>query len=128
MRAQFLISWLVLWCFFAPDPRKAQAQQWSGRVARAFLAAVSEGHLDTAVALVAFEVELQTPAGEVIRGAAEVRAYATALPQPIESGDVLPWGGQKLEARVTAGGVPLLFIFDGGGGVIVFIDIQLEST
>ena len=128
MRARYLIALLALGCVLAPGARDAQAQQWSGRVARAFLAAVSDGDLDAAMALVADEVELQTPAGDVIQGAAAVREYLAALPHPIESGDVLPWGGQKIEARVTAGGVPLLFIFDGGGGVIVFIDIQFDSN
>lgn len=106
------------------DAPRTDAQEGSGRVARAFVDALARDDLDAAMALLVDHPELQTPAGEVLFGAAPVRCYLASLARPIEPGHVLPWGGRKIEAEVSSNGQPLLITFDGGGGVILFIDIS----
>ena len=126
MRWGVLIAVVALGVVAVAAPA-ARAQMSSGRVARTFVEALARDYLDAAMALVSDPAELQTPHGDVLIGLEAVRAYLAEIPRPIEIGVVLPWGGRKIEVHLLAGDTPLVFIFDGAGGTIVFIEVAYDS-
>lgn len=112
----------------ASMPGRVRAQERSGRVVREFLAALDQGDLDTALARCVSNLEIETADGMTYTTPEAARAYLTAFPRPVKIVAALPWGGRRYEARVLAGGTPLLLTFQGADGSIAYIYVEPDPT
>jgi hypothetical protein len=100
----------------------------SGATVQEFLAALDRGEIDAAMAKWTPNPEVALHTGEVYTSVEEVRAYFERFPRPVEIVAVLPWGGRRIEARVLAGGEPLLLTLQGADGAIAYMYVEPDPT
>jgi hypothetical protein len=112
----------------AADAQRRDPREGSGAIVKEFLAALDRGDVDGALARCVANVEVELADGTLHRDPAAVRGYLAAFPRPVEVRDTLPWGGRRFEARVTAGGVPLLLTFQGSDGAIAYLFVEPDPT
>lgn len=106
----------------------ARAEAGSGRVVKEFLDALGRGDAEGAMRYWSANPELESAETGVLVGWDAVRDYLAALPLPLEVVSTLAWGGRRYEARILAGGTPLLLTFQGGDGLITYVYIEPDST
>jgi hypothetical protein len=129
---RMIVSLAMLSAAVAPVVAQQNEQMGSGRTVREFLAALDQGDIDGALAKWVANPEVELYTGERYTTLDEVRAYFETFPRPVEVRDTLPWGGRRFEARVLAGGTPLLLTFQGADGAIAYMyvepDLDAESV
>jgi hypothetical protein len=95
----------------------AQAQQRSGSTVLGFLDAVDRVDIDAALFRVLAEVEVTLPDGTLLFGKEELRPYLEEFPRPIEIREHRNLRRMAYEAKISAGGMPLLLTFRGMLGI-----------
>ena len=122
LRPAALIAVLLLF----PAPARAQQvdRMNSGATVKEFLAALDRGEIDAALAKWVPNPEVALHTGELYTSVEGVRAYFERFSRPVEIVAVLPWGGRRIEARVRAGGEPLLLTFQGADGAIAYMYVE----
>jgi len=122
VRARPLLA-VALVLAFTASPAAAQTPR-SGGIVLAFLEAADRGDVEAALARLDESVAVTRPDGIVLIGKAEVGPFLAEFPRPIEVWDRDSIGRGRYEARITAGGEPLLLRFRGIQGVIAAIVIE----
>lgn len=118
----------ILLLVTGPASAEQDGRMNSGATVIEFLGALDRGEIDAALAKWTPNLEVALHTGEVYATVEEVRAYFERLPRPIEVVAVLPWGGRRIEARVLAGGEPLLLTFQGADGAIAYMYVEPDPT
>jgi hypothetical protein len=109
----FAVAGLLIVLVSAP----AQAQQRGGSTVLGFLDAVDRSDIDAALFRVLDDVEVTLPDGTMLFGKEELRPYLEEFPRPIEIREHRNLRRMAYEAKITAGGMPLLLTFRGMLGI-----------